>query len=118
MTIDLNRPIIQSVQFNRKAELVRTRENTGNTNPTSHLSLAKIGETDVIGQSSSIVFGVAKAFAPHTLDRRWLAFLKGREGEGGTFQIRYEFSPVNFGLVSIGAEDNSDAERPNLSHMT
>lgn len=115
--IDLNRPIIVSVQFNRQAERMRTRpgqgQNNANSDPTSHLSLAKIGETDVIGQTSSVVLGIAKAFSPHEHDRRWGRFLKGREGEQAVFQINYGFSPVNFDIISIG----TSGERPDTSVM-
>ena len=129
LAIDINRPIIQSVQFNRQAEKptkqVRTHDSRGegrsdnstnnesagnrinamneeHTNNVLHLSLAKIGETDVVGQASSIVLGLDKyAYAPFEDSRRYLAVLKGREGESGVFVVNYNFSPVNFDEVPI-----------------
>lgn len=116
--IEQNRPIIQSVQFNRQAEQVRTRDDQQNTDPTKYLSLAKIGETDVIGQASSVVIGMAKAFPPMHNLRRWFTFLKGREGESGTWQTKYEHSPVDFSIVSVGSPSEQTAQvRPDLSHM-
>jgi replicative DNA helicase len=118
ITIERRRPLVQSTQFNRSAERVRTRDSQQNTNPTSHLSLAKIAETDVIGQASSCVLGVAKAFPPLSEIRRWAAIMKGREGEGGRFQFKYEFSPVCFDFVSA-ASNNEEEEtvQQDMSHM-
>lgn len=119
ITIERHRPVVQSTQFNRSAERIRTRETQQeNANPTSHLTLGKIAETDVIGQSSSVVMGAAKAFPPLSEIRRWIAMMKGREGEGGRFQIKYEFSPVCFDLVSVASNDDDDeAVRQDVSHM-
>lgn len=115
--IDINRPIVQSVQFNRQAEAPRRQSGNSNANPTSHLSLAKIGETDVIGQSSSVVAGIAKGFPPRDFDTRWWAFLKGREGESGVFAFNYLFNPVNFDIISIGDRSTEAAPSQDLSHM-
>ncbi len=120
ITIERHRPLVQSTQFNRSAERVRTRE-TSTSNPTSHLSLEKIAETDVIARTSSCVLGAAKGFPPHSDDRRWIAILKGREGEQGRFQIKYEFSPVCFDFVSSvdnnDEDDQSDQPTQDMSHM-
>lgn len=95
IAIETNRPLVQSVQFNRDAD---TRS-SGQYSPISHLSLAKIGETDIIGQTSSIVLGVELFEQPYARDRRYIGFLKGREGESGHWPIHYTFTPMNFSVI-------------------
>jgi hypothetical protein len=80
--------------------------------------LAKIGETDVIGQVSSVVAGLAKGFPPRDADTRWWAFLKGREGESGVFSFNYRFNPVNFDIISTGDQSAGEAApAQDMSHM-
>jgi replicative DNA helicase len=116
ITIERHRPLIQSTQFNRSAERARTRDGQ-NTSPTANLTLAKIGETDVIGQASSVVAGIAKAFPPYAETRRWFALMKNREGPLGRMQTKYEFSPVNFDVVSVGGEEDEEPPPLDVSGM-
>lgn len=99
----IDRPIIQSVQFNRQAERIvkktEKEEKEEAKNPIAHLNLSKIGETDVIGQASSIVIGLEKSLPPNENTRRVLGFLKGREGEMGWWEMNYKFNPVNFSTI-------------------
>ena len=103
-------PIVITVQFNRNAEQRRRGSNarrrdgqSEQINPIGHLSLAEIGETDVIGQAASHVFGIE--FPPYPLHPnayRVFGFLKGREGESGWWLTRFmqaQYSPVNLDLV-------------------
>jgi hypothetical protein len=85
----------------------------------AHLSLEKIGETDVIGQASSIVLGIAKPPAPYSEVQRWIAFLKGREGEQGVIKVNYRFQPVNFDMIQVGHDPDTN-ERVNAEneHIT
>lgn len=115
LNIEISRPIIQSVQFNRQAEAPR-RQNTNNVNPTSHLSLAKIGDTDNIGRASSIAIGLAFGVPPRHEDTRWGKFMKGREGESGVFQFNYKFSPVNFDIIGVG-ERTEQVDPVTVQHM-
>lgn len=99
---DFNRPVLVTVQFNRQAvrQSARTGANAEEAHPLAHLGLEKIAETDVVGQVSSLVFGLAAADPPHQADRRWLGLLKGREGEQGQWLLNYSFTPVpNFSVV-------------------
>jgi len=119
ITLDRHRPIVQSLQFNRQAEPVRTKttsaEDRRNSagNPTGNMSLAKIGETDVVGQASSVVVGFTVPDRMQPQNTRWGRFLKGREGEGGTFQINYNFNPVDLSLIQFGVtEAANDDEEP------
>jgi len=130
LAIDINRPIVQSVQFNRQADKslkqVRTASSRAATQPrtqqrtqdevdaelfaslhedlrnhVSHLSLAKIGETDVIGQASSVILGLESyPYPPFVDSRRCVVLLKGREGESGMFVSNYQFNPVDFSEIS------------------
>jgi replicative DNA helicase len=120
-SLDLNRPIIQSVQFNRHAtKPKRDEDQDERQNPLSHLSLEKIGETDTIGQASSYVFGIDLYDPPFQDSRRWMGFLKGREGENGVFAINYAFTPVDFSLLHTGYGRQADAQQAagvDVSHM-
>lgn len=99
---NLGIPIVITVQFNREAER-RRRSDSGGLNPIAHLSLAEIGETDVIGQTASHVFGIE--YPPEPLPRdshRVFGILKGREGESGWWLMKFmetQFSPVSLPLV-------------------
>lgn len=101
LATNINRPVVITVQFNRNAEH-RRRAGAGGT-PISHLSLAEIGETDVIGQAASHVFGIELAPPPLLPNRyRAFGFLKGREGEEGWWLTNYmqeRFSPVDISIV-------------------
>jgi len=98
-------PIVLTVQFNREAEK-RRRAATGGLDPIAHLSLAEIGETDVIGQTASHVFGIE--YPPDPLPRnshRVFGLLKGREGETGwwlTKFMEHQFSPIDMSLIPHG----------------
>lgn len=109
-----HRPIVQTVQFNRTAEIARRatqaapqqedgEEQQRNAYPLAHLGLEKIGETDVIGQASSHVFGIELPQRPYQNSMRVFGFLKGREGEDGHWYCNYpetRSSPVDLSLVA------------------
>ena len=103
-------PIVITVQFNRTAEQRRRGGNqarregaAADVNPIAHLSLAEIGETDVIGQTASHVLGIE--YPPFPLPNnlyRVFGFLKGREGENGWWATNYmqtQSSAVNLDLL-------------------
>lgn len=96
-TLDYNRPILASTQFNRTA-------GKGGAEG----SLENIGYTDAIGTHSSSV--IAARFGPTTNPRhsRTLEFLKGREGETGQIAINFKFAPVS--MDEIPPEDLEAAE--------
>ncbi len=107
-------PIVITVQFNRGAEQRRRGANASRqegggattVDPLSHLSLAEIGETDVIGQAASHVLGIE--YPPYPIppsSARVFGFLKGREGESGWWATRYmqtQHSPVDMRIVPQG----------------
>lgn len=111
LTIDVDRPIVQTMQLNRTA-------GKGGKDA----SLENIGMSDAIGMNSSIVVAVKNGPTENPFQSRELEFLKGREGEHGSFAINFKFKPVNFTeipqeeleqhqageqtLNAIGAENN------------
>jgi replicative DNA helicase len=122
LNLSIRRPIVQTLQFNReavKAPVRRTRrdndteatlggaEREAMQNPLSHLSIEKIAETDVVGQASSLVLGLEK----HPTDpaRRYMGFLKGREGESGWWNLNYSFNPVDFSWRPPDADQTNPA---------
>lgn len=126
ISTEVDRPLVQSVQFNRQAtKPKRGEEDAGEGdaaryNPVAHLDLTKIGGTDTIGQISALVVGLALGDPPHERDRRYAGLLKGREGEFGWYEYNYQFAPVNFDQIRThyDARDNVDNEEaPDLSHM-
>jgi replicative DNA helicase len=102
ITKETNKPIVQSVQFNRTA--VRSERGAAgeqaSRDPLAHLTLEKIGETDVIGQNSAIVLAIEVGDPPHEGTRRYLGIKKGREGEHGWFMHNYLWEPVNFDYIT------------------
>ena len=114
LSIDHHKPIVQSLQFNRTAERPsgksrsaddendEERNSNRRVDPTAHMNLAKIGETDVAAQASSIVIGATTPPANQPQNSRYARFLKGREGEGGSFQFNYDFNPVDMSMIQFG----------------
>lgn len=129
LNMSVNRPIVQTLQFNREAVRSTNRRNRrdgenertlggaereAQENPISHLSVEKIAETDVVGQASSLVIGLEK----HPTDpaRRYMGFLKGREGEEGWWNLNYAFNPVDFSWRPPDT-DQTDPATVNLDWM-
>lgn len=128
-----HRPVVQTVQFNRTAEQRRRgahnrseggdgdgEQRRGPVNPIAHLGLDVIGETDVISQASSHVFGIDLP-PMYQREMRVFGFLKGREGEDGFWYCNYpptRLAPINLDIVRpddpriIAINDNRDDEGP------
>jgi replicative DNA helicase len=83
----LNIPVVCSWQFNRKAAKKKTEE-TG---------LEDIGFSDEIGQLSSIVLGLFEQESVETMTRRRIDIMKGRGGETGNYDIKWDFYKSDFG---------------------
>lgn len=96
MTIQHNRPIVYSSQFNREA-------GAGGKSG----SLENIGFTDAASQHSSLLYAI-RPWERHRDNRinldvdpksvRVIETMKGREGESAHFVINYGFQPVNFAV--------------------
>lgn len=118
---DVNRPILSSVQFNRQAV---TRRIEDPSNPIAHLGLHVIGETDVIGQVSSIVIGMCEDSRNPNI--RHFGFLKGREGERGAWTMHYRFdNPMQFDILTpeeiqelglLNTDNTDNTHRPSNRH--
>jgi hypothetical protein len=124
ISTETDRPVRQSVQFNRTATKPKRGEEDGGENqrfnPVAHLDLTKIGGSDTIGQISSVVEGLALGDAPHERTRRYAGLLKGREGEHGWYEYKYEFSPVDFSQTRThldALENYRNEPAPDLSYM-
>jgi len=131
MALMRERPVVCTTQFGRGA-------GKGGKDG----SIETIGYTDTIGTHASIVIAAKmgkkvskpivelveedgdfesrvvgyKDVTPH----RHLELLKGREGESGSFGIRYKFAPVDFSEVPvhIALGKQEPAERPSMDYMT
>jgi replicative DNA helicase len=101
MAMARNRPVVQSVQFNREA------------GKTKDVDLIHIGGSDAVGQISTVAIAIQKGDAPHENTRRKLKIMKNREGEGGSeMQINFLFDPPDFSFIADEEEDvqNPDAD--------
>lgn len=84
-------PVIASYQFNKDAA---KKKNTGS------VSLEDIGYSYVIAQVSSVILGLFEEETAETEERRRIRVLKGRSGEAGEFQIKWDFQTMNFGELT------------------
>lgn len=121
---DCRRPIIGTVQFNRDAERTRRAIQQSRASgegqpqvfdPIAHLSLDKIGETDVIGQTASHVLGLDVGLAPYERSTRAFGFLKGREGEDGRWYCNYpdsQIAPIDLSIIPRDDPRIEIMERP------
>jgi replicative DNA helicase len=92
-----NKPIIQSVQFNRSAK----KEKDG------HKDGANIGGTDTVLQISTVVVSLAPGEGSDAVTTRDLTLLKNREGGAVcNVKVNFLFSPPNFS--HIPANDNDE----------
>ena len=92
-----DKPIIQTVQFNRQQK------------QDEDMSLDNIGQTDEIGQISSLVLGMKKGASPNENTRRRYTVLKNRHGDDWWgFETYFEHSPFNMDVVK--EEDETPEE--------
>lgn len=98
LTISANRPIINTMQFNRQA---------GKDGKDG--SLENIGFTDAVGMHSSLVIGLKMGPTENPRVSRTMEFLKGREGEIGQVHMNFKFAPVDMSELIV---DNSDGTTP------
>jgi replicative DNA helicase len=125
ITTAVNRPIVQTVQFNRmaikpKGTAAAGAEEQDKKNPVAHLGLEKIGGTDTVGQISAFVGGLEVGDSPFERTKRFCGTLKGREGETGWFEYSYEFQPVRFQQLrdhTSVQNDQPQGEVPSMEFM-
>jgi replicative DNA helicase len=101
IAIRRDRPIVQTVQFNRSQK------------EDEAMTLDNIGGTDVIGQVSTLVIGLKGGEPPNETTQRRYAILKNRDGENAEFTTHYLFNPLNLDEVVARRGDftiNSAAE--------
>lgn len=75
-------PVTASWQFARTASKKKKGEKP---------DLEDIGYSDVIGQASSIVVGAMQDESAETVQSRLLQIIKGRNGETGSFRVKWDF---------------------------
>jgi replicative DNA helicase len=97
LAMSRNKPIIQTVQFNRQQKQDEA------------MSLDNIGQSDEIGQISSLVIGMKKGSAPHENIRRRYSVLKNRHGpDDWSFETNFLHSPYNMDLVEETGDGTDD----------
>lgn len=105
LTITTDRPIITTSQFSRQAGK-RGREG----------SLETISFTDAIGMHASLIFALKEGSPPYESTRREFEIMKGREGEGGSFQINFKFKPIDFSEIPRDPAQ-AQVQRANMDWM-
>src|SRR5262245_20085214 len=78
LALKWNRPIIQTVQFNREG-------------------------TDIVEQVSSVVLGLFPGDSPHETTRRKIKIMKNCDQALGEFEINFHFKPPNFDWIMGGS---------------
>ncbi len=80
-----NIPIVCTSQMNRMSK-GKGKEGT----------LETIGYSDSIGTDASIVLTLLPGEGDEENSHRYIKFLKGRDGESGSYRYNFNFSPMNF----------------------
>ena len=93
LALNWNRPIIQTVQFNRDAK------------GKSEGGLDTIGGTDIIGQVSSVVLGLFPGEGVNETIRRKIKIMKNRDQALAEFETHYLFNSPNFDWIPDGGSD-------------
>jgi replicative DNA helicase len=93
LALKWNRPIIQTVQFNRDAK------------GKSKGGLDTIGGTDIVGQVSSVVLGLFPGEGVNETIRRKIKIMKNRDQALAEFETHYFFNPPNFDWIPDGGSD-------------
>jgi replicative DNA helicase len=109
MAMSRNRPVVQTVQFNREATKAKRRG-------TEH-----IGGSDAVGQITTIGVAIKEGETAGTeKTRRTLSVFKNREGEDQTkFEVDFLFRPPSFEFVPPAASADEDgAPPPAVDHET
>jgi len=120
VAVERDVPVVQTVMFNRHAvKPKRADRDQDDRNPIAHLTMERIGETDVVSQVSSVIAGVERGDPPFQDIRRWFGFLKGREGEMGVWELNYTFAPVDFSIIEtrdplLGDQNPDDSPIPGI----
>jgi replicative DNA helicase len=85
MAMARNKPIVQTVQFNREKQKAKTPD------------VSQIGGTDAVGQITTIAVAIEAGAAPYERIKRKLTIMKNREGEDKhDFDVNFRFAPPNF----------------------
>jgi replicative DNA helicase len=87
-------PIFHTVQFNREAGKKKSFE------------LENIAGGDAIGQLGSVVLSMELGEGVHEESRRKIKIMKNREGDLGSFQINFAFTPPDFSECDVTEEDD------------
>ena len=90
MAHDRNIPVVITVQLNRDAARV------GKKGGGKQLDLANLAGTDVIAQAATVVIGLVDGKPPYETITRECQVIKNREGKLLTYQMNFNFSPMDF----------------------
>lgn len=94
-------PVVVSYQLNREAAKKKGQDSVGVEN---------IAYSDAVGQVSSVVLGLMQDESAETMQRRRVQVLKGRSGETGSFDVRWNFH-------NPPAMDFSEIEEPDVGDL-
>lgn len=95
-------PTFASWQFNRQGAKKNKKQGEKET-------LEDIGYSDAIGQISSIVIGLMQEETVETIEKRRADLLKGRNGEIGGWDIKWDFASMDFSQITVAEEEEENA---------
>lgn len=95
MALARNKPIIQTVQFNREAKKAK------------QMDLIHIGGSDAVGQISTIAIAITEGEAPNEATERRYKVMKNREGDLGEFRTRFLFDPPDFSYIPPDGDERA-----------
>jgi replicative DNA helicase len=87
--------LVTSVSWQFARDAVK-KNKQGNGTTKVKPSLEDIGYSDVIGQASSLVFGLMQEDSVETLLHRIVDVLKGRDGQIGQWRVNWRFDTMDF----------------------
>ena len=90
-----NIPIVCTSQMNRQAK-GQGKEGT----------LETIGYSDSIGTDASVILTILPGDGDEENTHRYIKFLKGRDGEEGTYKYNFNFTPMNFDYCPETRDNN------------
>lgn len=97
LAMEADIPVVCSWQFNREATKKKGKGHSGT--PT----LADIAGSDAIGTHSAIVLALLEEDGdPAALRSRTIEIMKGRQGESGRFEVRWDWNSMDFAEVKEG----------------
>ncbi len=101
---DYGVPCVASWQFNRQSG---KKQKDGTPAP---VTMDDVYGSDVIAHDSSLILGLLEEDTPEAANTKLIQVLKGREGEVGKFNTKWDFHAMDFSQVWLDDEEESELD--------